>query len=229
MSDRQQGGRPGPRRAHSTAPTPDRPHGEPSAAGAPLLLLHGTGGDEHDLLPLRDHLSPGAAVLSVRGTVLENGMPRFFRRLREGVFDEDDLRQRADDLAGFVRTASAAYGIAERSLVAVGFSNGANIASALLLRHPGLLSAAVLLSAMIPFADPPVADLSGTVTVISNGDRDPMIPRTMTAELADAVPRARRGGRRAAACRRPPDRPRAAAADRIDHLPPGAAHSLTGG
>jgi phospholipase/carboxylesterase len=168
--------------------TLDRPHvfvpGEPSAAGAPLLLLHGTGGDERDLLPLRDHLSPGAAVLSVRGTVLENGMPRFFRRLREGVFDEDDLRQRADDLAGFVRTASAAYGITERSLVAVGFSNGANIASALLLRHPGLLNAAVLLSAMIPFADPPAADLSGTVTVISNGVRDPMIPRTMTAELA---------------------------------------------
>jgi phospholipase/carboxylesterase len=164
-----------------------RPHvflpAQPSAAGAPLLLLHGTGGDEHDLLPLREHLSPGAAVLSVRGTVLENGMPRFFRRLREGVFDEDDLRRRADDLAAFVRTASAAYGIAEGSLVAVGFSNGANIASALLLRHPGLLSAAVLLSAMIPFADPPAADLSGTVVVISNGARDPMIPGAMTAQL----------------------------------------------
>ena len=166
----------------------DRPHvflpAEPSAAGAPLLLLHGTGGDEHDLLPLRDHLSPGAAVLSVRGTVLENGMPRFFRRLREGVFDEDDLRRQADDLAEFVQTASAAYGIAERSLVAVGFSNGANIASALLLQRPGILGAAVLLSAMVPFADPPTADLSGTVVVIANGERDPMIPRAMTAELA---------------------------------------------
>ena len=166
----------------------DRPHvflpAGPSAAGAPLLLLHGTGGNEHDLLPLRDHLSPGAAVLSVRGTVLENGMPRFFRRLREGVFDEDDLRRRADDLAAFVQTASAAYGIAERSLVAVGFSNGANIASALLLQRPGLLAAAVLLSAMVPFADPPAVDLSGTVVVIANGERDPMIPRAMTAELA---------------------------------------------
>ena len=165
----------------------DRPHiflpADPSAAGAPLLLLHGTGGDEHDLLPLRDHLSPGAAVLSVRGTVLENGMPRFFRRLREGVFDEDDLRRRADDLAEFVRTASAAYGIPERSLVAVGFSNAANIASALLLQRPGTLAAAVLLSAMTPFADPPPADLSGTVVVISNGERDPMIPRAMTAGL----------------------------------------------
>jgi phospholipase/carboxylesterase len=166
----------------------DRPHvflpADPTSAGAPLLLLHGTGGDERDLLPLRDHLSPGAAVLSVRGAVLENGMPRFFRRLREGVFDEDDLRRRADDLAEFVQTASAAYGIAEGSLVAVGFSNGANIASALLLQRPGVLAAAVLLSAMIPFAEPPAADLGGTVVVISNGDRDPMIPRTMTAELA---------------------------------------------
>jgi phospholipase/carboxylesterase len=169
----------------------DRPHvflpAEPSAAGPPLLLLHGTGGDEHDLLPLRDHLSPGAAVLSVRGTVLENGMPRFFRRLREGIFDEDDLRRRADDLAGFVQTASAEYGIAEGSLVAVGFSNGANIASALLLQRPGVLAGAVLLSAMVPFADPPAADLSGTVVVIANGERDPMIPPAMTAELADQL------------------------------------------
>jgi phospholipase/carboxylesterase len=165
----------------------DRPHiflpGEESAAGSPLLLLHGTGGDERDLLPLRDRLSPGAAVLSVRGTVLENGMPRFFRRLREGVFDEDDLARRAEDLAEFVVAASAAYAIEERSLVAVGFSNGANIASALLLRRPGLLGAAVLLAAMVPFAEPPQADLAGTLVVISNGEQDPMIPATMTQRL----------------------------------------------
>ncbi len=166
----------------------DRPHiflpATESAAGSPLLLLHGTGGDEHDLLPLRDHLSPGAAVLSVRGTVLENGMPRFFRRLREGVFDEDDLRRRADELTEFIRVAGAEYGIDSGSLVAVGFSNGANIASAVLLQHPGLLGAAVLLSAMTPFAEPPAADLSGTVVVISNGDRDPTIPAGMTRALA---------------------------------------------
>ena len=156
---------------------------EQSAAGPPLLLLHGTGGNEYDLLPLRDRLSPGAAVLSVRGTVLENGMPRFFRRLREGVFDENDLRQRADDLGEFVATASAAYGIEERSLVAVGFSNGANIASALLLQRPGILAAAVLLSAMTPFATPPEVDLTGRLVIISNGARDPMIPASMTADL----------------------------------------------
>jgi phospholipase/carboxylesterase len=167
--------------------TLDRPHvflpeaGEPS--GPPLLLLHGTGGDEHDLLPLRDHLSPGAAALSVRGTVLENGMPRFFRRLREGVFDEEDLRRRVDELADFLAAASTAYELRARSLVAVGFSNGANIASAMLLQRPEVLAGAVLLAAMVPYADPPAADLSGVPVIISNGDRDPMIPTTMTAQL----------------------------------------------
>jgi phospholipase/carboxylesterase len=166
----------------------DRPHvflpavGVPT--GPPLLLLHGTGGDEHDLLPLRDHLSPGAAVLSVRGTVLENGMPRFFRRLREGVFDEDDLRRRADELADFVREASTTYGIGTRSLVAVGFSNGANIASAVLLQRPEVLAGAVLLAAMVPYAEPPAADLTGLPVIISNGDRDPLIPPAMTEQLA---------------------------------------------
>jgi len=169
----------------------DRPHvfqpADDGAAGPALLLLHGTGGDEHDLLPLRDHLSPGAAVLSVRGTVRENGMPRFFRRLREGVFDEDDLRRQADDLAEFVVTASEAYGIPDRSLVAVGFSNGANIASAIMLRRPELLAGAVLLAAMVPYAEPPAADLSGTLVIISNGARDPMITTQVTQLLASQL------------------------------------------
>jgi phospholipase/carboxylesterase len=167
----------------------DRPHvflpAEESAAGAPLLLLHGTGGDEHDLLPLRDHLSPGAAVISVRGSVLENGQPRFFRRISEGVFDEADLRERADALAEFVTAASAAYGIQDRSLVAVGFSNGANIASAMLLQRPEVLTSAVLLAAMVPYAEPPDIDLAGKLVIISNGERDGMIPVAMTEQLAE--------------------------------------------
>ena len=169
----------------------ERPHvflpADDVATGPPLLLLHGTGGNEHDLLPLRDHLSPGAAVLSVRGTVLENGMPRFFRRIREGVFDEDDLRHRADDLAEFVVKASEAYRIEEGSLVAVGFSNGANIASAMLLARPDLLAGAVLLAAMVPYAEPPSVDLDETLVIISNGDRDPMIHTEITQQLADQL------------------------------------------
>lgn len=164
-----------------------RPHvfvpAEPGAAGPPLLLLHGTGGTEHDLLPLRDHLSPGAASLSPRGTVLENGMPRFFRRLAEGVFDEADLARQADALADFVVAAGSAYGIEPAGLVAVGFSNGANIASAMLLRHPRLLRGALLVAAMVPFAEPPDADLTGVDVFVSNGERDPMIPAALTAEL----------------------------------------------
>jgi phospholipase/carboxylesterase len=162
----------------------DRPHvWRPGAGGPPLLLLHGTGGNEHDLLPLHAHLAPDAPVLSVRGTVLENGMPRFFRRLREGVFDEDDLRARVDELATFLAAAEAGYGIPPGAWTAVGFSNGANIASALLLRRPQALAAAVLFAAMVPFREPPAADLAGKRVAVANGRRDPMATPEHTATL----------------------------------------------
>jgi phospholipase/carboxylesterase len=173
-------------------PAVERPHvWVPGTGEPPLLLLHGTGGDEHDLLPLREHLAPDAPVLSPRGTVLENGMPRFFRRLQEGVFDEDDLRARVDELAAFLAEAETEHDVAAGSWVAVGFSNGANIASALLFRRPEALAGAVLLAAMVPFRDgpDPDVDLSGKRVAVSNGRRDPMATaaqtRTLVTQLRD--------------------------------------------
>ncbi|TGE00250.1 alpha/beta hydrolase [Methylobacterium nonmethylotrophicum] len=163
---------------------------EPAAdeAAVPLLLLHGTGGDESDLLPLGRALAPGAALLSPRGQVLEGGAPRFFRRLAEGVFDEADLVRRAGDLAGFVGEARAAYGIA--APLAVGFSNGANIAAAVMLLHPGVLAGAVLLRAMVPLADPPPTRLSGEPVLILSGRMDPIVPAENAARLAGQLTKA---------------------------------------
>ncbi|HWG95412.1 MAG TPA: alpha/beta fold hydrolase [Mycobacteriales bacterium] len=164
-----------------TAGTLARPHVLRPGGAPALLVLHGTGDDEHGLLPLADALAPGAAVLSPRGTVSEHGMNRFFRRHAEGVFDEDDLRERVDELAEFIRAAQAAHGLGP--LHAVGFSNGANTASALLLRHPDLLSGGVLLGTAPPFADPPPADLRGKRVLISNGERDPHALPAQTTRL----------------------------------------------
>lgn len=151
----------------------------------PLLLLHGTGGDENDLLQLGRLLSPGSALLSPRGKVIENGMPRFFRRHAEGVFDEDDLRVRANELADFVESARSAYGIGRP--VAVGFSNGANIAAAVLLLRPDALAGAILLRAMVPLAHPPKVDLSGKHILMVSGDHDPIVPRENAAQLASLL------------------------------------------
>ena len=149
-----------------------------------LLLLHGTGGDENDLLPLGRMLDEEAALLSPRGKVLENGMPRFFRRLSMGVFDEEDLVRRTHELAGFVEEATSEYGLDPQRLFAVGFSNGANIAASLLLLHPGLLAGAVLLRAMVPFEAETPSDLQGTPVYLAAGRSDQMVPPESTERLA---------------------------------------------
>ncbi|HEX9369326.1 MAG TPA: alpha/beta hydrolase [Vicinamibacterales bacterium] len=158
--------------------------------GAPtLLLLHGTGGDEHDLLPLGG-LAPGAAVLSPRGNVLENGMPRFFRRLAEGVFDVEDVKRRAGELADFVIAAAAHHKFDPSRVIAMGFSNGANIASAVLLLRPGVLKGATLFRAMVPLDPGPGVQVAGTRVLISNGRIDPIVSPEETERLARLLQRA---------------------------------------
>ena len=149
-----------------------------------LLLLHGTGGNERDLLPLAPELLPGAGVLSPRGKVLEHGMPRFFRRLAEGVFDLEDLRFRTAELADFIGAAAAEYAFDAAQVVAAGFSNGANIASSLVLLRPGVLSRAVLFRAMVPLVPDPLPSLPSTPVLISNGHTDPIVPLAETEALA---------------------------------------------
>jgi phospholipase/carboxylesterase len=154
----------------------------------PVLLLHGTGGDENDLVPLGRAVAPGAALLSPRGRVLEHGMPRFFRRLAEGVFDEDDVRRRAVELADFVADARGRYGLA--APMALGYSNGANIAAAVLLLRPQALAGAILLRAMVPLGAAPRADLGGKPVLIVSGAQDPIASADGAARLADLLRRA---------------------------------------
>jgi predicted esterase len=149
-----------------------------------LLLLHGTGGDESDLLGLGRELCPGAALLGVRGKVLENGMPRFFRRFREGVFDVDDLMTRTNELAEFIDTAAEHYGFSKRHLVAVGYSNGANIAASLIFLHPHYLAAGVLFRAQVPFTPDLVRNFSELSVFLAGGMRDPIVPSDQTEQLA---------------------------------------------
>jgi len=153
----------------------------------PLLLLHGTGGNEDDLLPLGRRLAPEAPLLSPRGKVLENGMPRFFRRVAEGIFDLEDLRLRAGELAEFIQGARRTYDLGEVPPVAVGFSNGANIAAALLLLHPGSLSGAVLLRPMVPLVPDPLPQLEGIPVLIASGRQDPIVPPDQPRALSDLL------------------------------------------
>src|SRR5262245_19556299 len=138
-----------------------------------LLILHGTGGNEQDLIPLGRELNPRAAILSPRGKVLESGMPRFFRRLAEGVFDIEDLKFRTHELADFVKQASKVYGFELRYVIAVGYSNGANIASSLLLLRPEVTWSAVLFRAMVPFIPERVPNLATKNIFMGAGKHDP--------------------------------------------------------
>ena len=155
------------------------------AGRTPLLLLHGTGGDENDLVPLGLQLSPGAALLSPRGKVSENGMPRFFKRRAESVFDVEDLKTRTIELADFIADARKTYELTKP--IAVGFSNGANIAWSLLLNHPATLKGAILLRGMLPVEPSAAAKLDGVPVLMLNGNEDPIVPAATHHRLAQTL------------------------------------------
>jgi len=172
-------------------PQPDFIHEfVPGISERTLLLLHGTGGNEHDLIPLGRELDSNAALLSPRGKILENGMPRFFRRLAEGVFNVEDLKQRTNELADFVGRAAQHYKLAADQIVAVGYSNGANIAASMLLLRPEILHAATLFRAMVPLVPENLPDLSPVRVWIGAGNQDPIIPTSETQRLAQLLRRA---------------------------------------
>jgi predicted esterase len=158
---------------------------EDSASGETLLVLHGTGGNENDLVGIGQTIAPGAAILSPRGKVLENGAPRFFKRLAEGVFDPKEVRSRAEELASFIRAAITKYGLDPSRIFALGYSNGANIASAVMLIQPELLQGAVLFRPMLVFEPQELGDLNGAAVFISAGRMDPIVPVKSVERLVD--------------------------------------------
>jgi predicted esterase len=157
----------------------------PGNSNRTLLLLHGTGGNELDLVPLGRELDPNASLLSPRGKILENGMPRFFRRLAEGVFDLEDLKKRTNELADFVTAAVHHYKLAADNIVGVGYSNGANIAASMLLLRPEIMKAAILFRAMVPLIPDRLPDLSSVRVWIGAGNQDPIIPRLEAQRLIE--------------------------------------------
>ncbi|MDP9254825.1 MAG: alpha/beta hydrolase [Verrucomicrobiota bacterium] len=163
----------------------------PGSSERTLLLLHGTGGNEHDLIELGRSLNPAASLLSPRGKVLENGMPRFFRRLAEGVFDIDDLKKRTQDLADFIAATSRHYGFESAKVVAIGYSNGANIAASLLLLRPESFHTAVLFRAMVPLVPQTLPDLSRASVLIAAGGQDPIVSGAETKRLVELLRKAR--------------------------------------
>jgi phospholipase/carboxylesterase len=159
----------------------------PGTSNRTLLLLHGTGGNERDLIPLGRELDPDAALLSPRGKVLENGMPRFFERLAEGVFDLEDLQKRTHELADFVAAAASRYGFDINDLIAVGYSNGANIAASVLLLRPETFPGAILFRAMVPLEPKKMPALANVHVWIGAGNHDPIIPASEVQRLAELL------------------------------------------
>jgi phospholipase/carboxylesterase len=159
----------------------------PGRSARTLLLLHGTGGDENDLIPVGRELDPNANLLSPRGKVLENGMPRFFRRLAEGIFDEQDLIRRTHELADFIEQAATKYNLDRKNLFAVGYSNGANIAGSLLLLRPKALAGAILMRPMVPIVPVTLPDLEGAPVLLVSGRYDPIVPADEAVELASML------------------------------------------
>jgi|SRR2546423_904410 len=170
---------------HRFLPAPD------AASGETLLVLHGTGGDENDLIGIGQVVAPGAAILSPRGNVLENGAPRFFRRLAEGVFDPKEVRSRAEELARFIRAAVLTYRLEAGRVFALGYSNGANIASTVMLTEPGILQGSILLRPMLVYEPTVKNDLSGSAVFISAGRMDPIVPTTSVERLVSLLEAAR--------------------------------------
>lgn len=149
-----------------------------------LLVLHGTGGNENDLVGIGQAIAPGAAILSPRGNVLENGAPRFFKRLAEGVFDPKEVRSRGEELARFIRAAAVTYRLDSSRIYALGYSNGANIAATVMLIEPGIIQAAILLRPMVVYEPPEKNDLGGSSVFISAGRMDPIVPTASVEQLA---------------------------------------------
>jgi phospholipase/carboxylesterase len=150
-----------------------------------VLVLHGTGGNENDLIGIGQAIAPGAAILSPRGNVLENGAPRFFKRLAEGVFDPKEVRSRGEELARFIRAAAVTYRLDPSRIFALGYSNGANIASTVMLIEPGIIQASILLRPMVVYEPPEKKDLSGSSVFISAGRMDPIVPTASVEQLAE--------------------------------------------
>jgi phospholipase/carboxylesterase len=160
------------------------PSEEPASRDT-LVVLHGTGGDENDLVSLGQTIAPGAAILSPRGNVLENGAPRFFKRLAEGVFDPQEVRSRAEELARFIDAATTRYGLDPERIFALGYSNGANAASTVMFIRPRLIKGAILLRPMLVYEPDKPGDLSGSSVFISAGRMDPIVPARSVERLAE--------------------------------------------